>query len=129
MNRLFREEGASRFKVFLWLFVLFVVVHIGLQLIPMYMDYWRMEDEISSKAATAQIARPGDVEIQFTLAKYAKELGLPTSAENIVVTRDEDRRAVKISNAWDVELRFFWGICGEPCVRKYHFEPSAEGKY
>lgn len=129
MNRLFREEGSSRIKVFLWLFVLFVVVHIGLLLIPMYMDYWRMEDEIISKAATAQIARPGDNEIQYSLAKYARELGLPLSAENIVVVRDEERRKMKLSAAWDIELKFFWGICGEPCVRKYHFEPSAEGRY
>lgn len=128
MNRLFREEGASRIKVFLWLFALFVVVHIGLLIIPMYMDFWRMEDEINTKAATAQIARPDDDEIQLSLKKYAKKLGLPASAENIVVVRDDERRMIKITAAWDVELRFFWGVCGEPCVRRYHFEPSAEGK-
>ncbi len=123
-----REEGASRFAVFFWLFLLFAVIHIGLLLVPMYMDFWRMEDELNARAATAQIARPGDDELKYNLAKYAKELDLPLSAEHFVVVRDEERRQLKISTAWDVELRFFWGICGEPCVRRYHFEPSAEGK-
>lgn len=129
MNRVFREEGKSRFAVFLWLFLLFVVVHICLLLVPMYMDYWRMEDEIKSKVATAQIARPNDDELRFALSKYAKDLGLPPAAENIVVVRNEEQRILKIGNAWDVEIKFFWGICGEPCVRRYHFEPSAEGNY
>lgn len=129
MNRLFREEGKSRFAVFLWLFLLFVVVHIGLQLIPMYMDSWRMEDEIKSKIATAQVARPTDDELRFALSKYARDLGLPPAAENIVVVRNEEPRTLKIGNAWDVEIKFFWGICGESCIRRYHFEPSAEGNY
>lgn len=128
MNRLFREEGASRFKVLFWLVLLFVVVHIGVQIIPMYLDFWRMEDEIKSKAATAQVAKPGDDEIKNALVKYAKGLNLPSEAENIVVTRSEEQRTMMISTAWDIELRFFWGICGEPCVRKYHFQIAEEGK-
>ncbi len=122
-----RESGASRYVVLLWLVLLFVVVHIAIKLVPMYMDYWRMDDEIRAKAGAAQVLK--DEEILGDLQKKAKDLELPLGPENFVIIRNEDKRTMKISTAWDVEVRFFWGICGAPCIRTYHFQPSAEEGY
>jgi hypothetical protein len=129
MRILFREEGASRLKIFLWLLLLFVVVHVGFKLIPMYMDFWRMEDEINAKVATAQVAKPKDEELRAELVKKAQELELPIGPENFVIVFNEDRHTLKISTAWNVEVHFFWGVCGDPCIRMYHFQPAAEGPY
>lgn len=122
-------EGKSKFAVYFWLILLIAVVHIGLLLVPVYLDQWRMEDEINAKAGMVQALRSDDHILKFELAKYAQGIGLPIKEENIVVLRDEEQRKIRISTAWDVELRFFWGLCGESCIRKYHFEPRAEAKY
>lgn len=127
MNILFGNKGASRFAVFFWLLLLFIVVHIAVKLVPMYMDYWRMDDEIRAKAGAAQVFK--DDEITYSLEKKAKELALPLGRENFILLRDAERRTLKISTAWDVEVHFFWGICGSPCIKTYHFRPSAEESY
>jgi hypothetical protein len=129
MNILLGNKGASRFAVFFWLLLLFIAVHIAVKLVPMYMDYWRMDDEIRAKIGTAQAAKPTDNELIVELAKKAKELDLPLGPENFSVIRDEDRHTLKISTAWDTEVHFLWGVCGAPCVKTYHFASSAEGSY
>src|SRR5574341_955343 len=86
MNILFGNKGASRFAVFFWLLLLFIVVHIAVKLVPMYMDYWRMDDEIRAKAGAAQVFK--DDEITYSLEKKAKELALPLGRENFILLRD-----------------------------------------
>ncbi len=129
MRILFRENGVSRIKVLVWLVLLFAAIHIAVKLVPMYMDYWGMEDEIKARVATAQDAKPTDDEILASLTKKAKDLDLPLGQQNFIVTRNEERHIMKISTAWDVEVHFFWDICGAYCVKTYHFQPSAEGPY
>jgi len=31
-----------------------------------------------------------------------------------------------IKTAWDVEVHYFGGLCGDLCVQEYHFAPVAE---
>jgi hypothetical protein len=57
MNILANQNGASRFKVYLWFLVLFLVVHVAVKLIPVYMDYYRMEDEMKAKASVSQVLK------------------------------------------------------------------------
>ena len=111
------EKGASKFKVYLFFLFLFLVIHVGVKVVPMYMDYERMKDEMTTKAGVAQVLK--DNEILIDLVKKAKELDLPLTAESFVLQRDEDRRRMKISTRWDVEVNFLWGAY----IRTFHFEP------
>jgi hypothetical protein len=122
MNILANQSGASRFKVFLWLLVLFLVVHVGVKVIPIYMDYYRMEDEMKVKASVAQVLK--DEEILKDLENKAKELDLPLTRDSFIVQRDTERRRMKISTkgGWDIEVSFLWGAY----VRTFHFEPVVE---
>ena len=117
------EAGASTIKVWLWLIVLFLVIHVGYKLIPMYMDYVRLEDEMGIKASVAQVFK--DEEILADLAKKARELELPLTAENFVLKRNEERHTMTISTVWDVEVHFLYGAY----VRMFHFAPVAEEDY
>jgi hypothetical protein len=56
----------------------------------------------------------------------AKELDLPLKKENFLIIRDEDKRKMIIKTAWDVEVHYFGGLCGDLCVQEYHFAPVAE---
>lgn len=127
MNLSADERGVSNFKIFLWLLIVFAVIHIGVKWVSVNMDFWRLEDDIKIKATMGQVL--SNDEIMRDLAKKAKEYDLPLNAENFILTRNEEKRMLTITTAWEVEVRYFWGLCGEQCIRTYHFEPKAEGSY
>ena len=120
MRTLLNEKGMGRITVYLWFLLLFAAVHVGLKLVPMYMDYAWMKDEMTAKAGVAQVLK--DEEILRDLVNKAKDRDLPLGPENFVLARDTDRRRMSISTAWDVEVHFFWGAY----IRTFHFAPSVE---
>ncbi len=123
MQYLLSEKGASKIKVYLFLILLFVVIHVGFKLVPMYMDFERMQDEMAMKASVAQVLK--DEEIMYDLVRKAKELELPLTADNFTLQRDLDSHRMKISTQWDVEVNFLWGVY----VRTYHFAPAVDVDY
>ena len=127
MSKLFTERGAINFKVLFWLLVLFVVVHIGTKLVPMYIDSERMKDEMSVKAGLAQTLK--DDEILVDLLKKAKELDLPLGREDFVLVRDDDNRRMKITTKWDETVHFFFDIYPPYTTKVYHFEPIIQADY
>lgn len=118
------QRGASNVKVFLWSLVIFAVLHVGIKWVMVQMDFWRLEDDIKSKATMGQVLK--DYEIKAELENKAKDYGLPLTADNFVIVRNEQQQTMTISTAWEVEVRYFWGICGEYCVQTYRFEPKGE---
>ncbi len=127
MSSLSTEKGMVSFKVLFWLLVLFIVVHIAIKLVPMYIDSERMKDEMSVKAELAQTL--SDNEILTDLVKKAKELDLPLGQEDIVLTRNEDTHMMKISAKWDVTVHFFFDVYPPYTTKIYHFEPIIEADY
>lgn len=123
MQILLNEKGASKFKVYIFLIFLFLVIHVGIKVVPMYMDFERMKDEMSMKAGLAQFLK--DEEIRDDLVRKAKDLDLPLTAESFVLKRDEERRRMKIGTAWDVEVNFLWGAY----IRTFHFEPAVDENF
>jgi len=117
------EKGASKFKVYLFLIFLFLVVHVGFKVVPMYMDAERLKDEMSMKAGLAQFLN--DEEIRSDLVRKAKDLDLPLTAESFILQRDEDRRRMKVGTQWDVEVSFLWGAY----IRTFHFEPVVDENF
>jgi hypothetical protein len=118
------ESGASRLKVLIILALLGAVIHVGIKYMSVRLDFERMKDTLDIKANAAQVLK--DEEILTDLAARAKELDLPLKRENFLIIRDEDRRKMIIKTAWDVEVHYFGGLCGDLCVQEYHFAPVAE---
>ncbi|HEX9019698.1 MAG TPA: hypothetical protein VF903_00395 [Nitrospirota bacterium] len=123
MQLLRREKGAISLKAIVIILLLFAVIHIGVKLVPMYLDSERLKDEMAVKAELAQTLK--DEEILSDLVKKAKELDLPLGPESFVIIRDEGNRRMKISTKWDVEVNFFWGAY----IRTFHFEPAIAADY
>lgn len=123
MFMLSNERGGTSLKVLLWFLLLGLGIHVGVKLIPMYMDYVRMKDTMTVKAGVAQVLK--DEEILRDLVQKAKELDLPLTEENFVLERLEDRRKMRISTSWDVEVNFLAGFY----VRTFHFEPVVEESF
>ena len=123
MHILLNEKGASKLKVYLSLILLFLVIHVAIKLVPMYMDAERMEDEMATKAGLAQFLK--DEEIRDDLVRKAKDLDLPLTAESFVLQRDGEHRRMKIGTQWDVEVNFLWGAY----IRTFHFEPVVDENF
>lgn len=120
-----RRNGGSRLSVFLFFLVAFAVIHVGLKIVPMYMAYSRMQDEMTVKAGVAQVLK--DEEILKDLVTKARELDLPLTEESFILQRNEERRRMKITTkgGWDVEQVFFWGAYRHT----FHFEPAVEESF
>ncbi len=124
MQRIGNESGVSKLKVLIILAILGAVIHVGIKYLSVRLDFERMQDTMNIKADAAQVLK--DQEILHDLEVRAKELDLPLKEENFLVIRDEDKRTMIIKTAWDVEVHYFGGLCGDLCVREYHFAPVAE---
>ena len=119
MSSLSTEQGGISFKVLFWVLLLFVVVHVAVKIVPVYIDAERMKDEMSIKASLAQVLK--DDEIRSALAAKAKELELPLDADDFILQRDDEHHHMTIKAVWDVEIHFPFDIY----VRNFHFEPIA----
>ena len=124
MQMIGNESGVSRLKVLIILALLGAVIHVGIKYLSVRLDFERMKDTMDIKASAAQVLK--DEEILADLAAKAKELDLPLKGENFLIIRDDDKRKMIIKTAWDVEVHYFGGLCGDLCVQEYHFAPVAE---
>ena len=124
MQMIGNESGVSKLKVLIILALLGAVIHVGIKYLSVRLDFERMKDTMDIKASAAQVLK--DEEILADLAAKAKELDLPLKGENFLIIRDDDKRKMIIKTAWDVEVHYFGGLCGELCVKEYHFAPVAE---
>jgi hypothetical protein len=115
------------FKVMFILLVLFIVIHIGVKVTPMYIDAETMKDEMVGQARFAQTTK--DEEILSDLAKKAKEIGLPLGPDDFKLVRDDTTHRMKISAAWNVELHFFFDVYPPYTTRNFHFAPIIEEDY
>jgi hypothetical protein len=118
------EGGVSSIKVMIWLAILGAGFYVGITYLSVQLDFQRMKDAMSSKASVAQVLK--DEEIRNELVVKARELGLPLTGENFVIIRDEDKRTMTIKTAWDVEVHYFRGLCGDLCIQTYHFKPVVQ---
>jgi hypothetical protein len=127
MTMLTKNSGGVSIKVIFIFALLAAVIHVGIKLIPMYIDAGRMEDEMSVKARFAQTLK--DEEILTDLEKKAKELGLPLDRDDFTLVRDDGNRKMMISTKWDVTVHFFFNIYPRYTTQVYHFKPSIKEDY
>jgi hypothetical protein len=124
---LFTEKGMISLKALFFLLLLFIVVHVAIKLVPMYIDAERLKDEMSVKAGLAQNLK--DEEILADLVKKAKELDLPIGPEDITLKREDENHRMKISAQWDVTVHFFFDVYPPLTTKTYHFEPVIQADY
>ena len=121
MALLAKENGMISFKAMFWLVLLFVVVHVLIKVVPMWMDYTNMKDAMQGRVNMGQITS-NDEEIKRLLKKVAVEQTLPLTEESFIIEREPNsNKIVRISTngGWDVEMHFLWGAY----IRTFHFDP------
>jgi hypothetical protein len=121
------ESGFSKLKVLIILAILGVGFNEGIKYLRVQMDYHGMKDTMNAKAAAAQVLK--DHEISIELENKAHELGLPLKRDNFLIIRDDEKRRMVIKTAWEEEVTYLWGVCGEQCTQKYRFDVIANEEY
>ena len=124
---LFTEKGMISLKALFFLLLLFIVVHIAIKLVPMYINTERLKDEMSVKAGLAQNLK--NEEILADLVKKAKDLDLPLGPEDFTLKREDENHRMKISAQWDVTVHFFFDVYPPFTTKIYHFEPVIQEDY
>jgi len=100
------EKGGSKVAVLLYLMVAILVIYVLIKVIPPYMDYYSMDDEVTQELNMSQIN--SDDVITGDLYAKAQEIGLPINKDDIVLTRQGGKAAIEIS--WVMEVDFGYGI-------------------
>ena len=111
------NKGIGSVRVWICLMIGAFVIYVGSKLLPMYVDYVRMKDEMDMKASMSQVLK--DDEIIAALVAKARDLDLPLGPQSFVIMRDEEHHRTTISTAWDVEVHFPFDLY----VRNFHFVP------
>jgi hypothetical protein len=124
MSILAKEKGMISIKAIFWLALLFVVIHVLIKIVPMWMDYSRMEDAMQGRLNMGQITS-SDEEIKKALVKMAVELDLPLTQDSFIIKRDQSSNritSISTDGGWNVEVHFLWGLY----IRIFHFDPVAK---
>ncbi len=127
MSLLSNDRGGISPKALFILLLLFIVVHVSVKLVPMYLDAERMKDEMSVKARLAQTLKDEDIIVD--LVKKAKELDLPLGPNDFKLMRDDERHNMTISTKWDVTVHFFFDFYPPYTTKVYHYEPIIKEDY
>jgi hypothetical protein len=121
------ESGVSKLMVLVILAALGLGFNEGIKYLRVQMDFRGMKDTMESKAAAAQILK--DEEILVDLDSKARALDLPLRRENFLINRDDEKRRMTIKTAWEEDVTYLWGLCGEQCFQKYRFEVTVDEAY
>jgi hypothetical protein len=113
------ERGGSRVATLLYLLVAILVFYVLFKVIPPYMAYYSMDDEVSQEIGMSSI-NPDEVIVK-DLYEKAQELGLPIDQQDIKLTRDA--ASVTIDIQWVTEVDFGYGF-----KRDFAFEVKTSAK-
>lgn len=127
MSMLSKDRGWISLKTLFILLLLFIIIHVAVKLVPLYIDAERLKDEMSVKASLAQTLKDDD--ILADLATKAKDLGLPLKRDDFKLLRNDEAHRMAISTKWDVTVHFFLDVFPPYTTRVFHFEPVIEEDY
>lgn len=95
-------QGASTLGCLFAIMLLMAVLYYGLDAGRIYWDYYKFQDEIETSARFA--STQSDDQIRQHLRGVARDLGLPTEAQRIVIRRTGHPPVVTIQSQYTVEI-------------------------
>lgn len=101
------ERGGSTSTSLIYLLVATLVIYGVIKLVPPYMDYYAMEDEVRQQASLAQI-NPQNVIYQDIKLKM-DELEIPVEDDTITLTRTNDG-SLTVEVYWVETVDFGYGF-------------------
>ena len=79
------ESGAGRAKAIFAIVFLIFVAFCGWKIIPVYVNNYELNDDIRQLAIQSTVDRSSAEQVQNKVLKYAKDLDLPVTRDNVTV--------------------------------------------
>ena len=98
------DRGASMLGCLFSIMILMVVLYYAVDVGRVYWDFYKFQDEMETSARFAQTQ--SDEQIRNHLRNVARDLGLPTEAQRIVIRRIPPTVAIRSQYVVDIELPF-----------------------
>ena len=96
------HRGASMLGCLFSIMILMVVLYYAVDVGRVYWDYYKFQDEMETSARFAQTQ--SDDQIRSHLREVARDLGLPTEAQRIVIRRTQQPRMITIRSQYVVDI-------------------------
>ena len=115
-----RDSGEGRFKGFLSLAFIAVVIFAGVKIIPVYVNAFELQDYLRSQTPFWLTQHATAESIRNNILAKAQDLNLPVSADNLTLEVSAMKVSVNIEYAVPVNLVvYIWPI---------HFTASSENR-
>lgn len=79
------ESGVGRAKAISAILFLIAVAYCGWKIIPIYVNNYELNDDIRQLAIQSTVDRSSAEQVQNKVLKYAKDLDLPVTREDVTV--------------------------------------------
>ena len=100
------SSGQSRISTLIYILVAILVIYVVIKLVPPYMRYYAMDDEVHQQL---QMSKINDVKtIRYDLIDKARELDIPLDPDYMELTTEGGH--LRIYVAWVEEVDFGYGI-------------------
>jgi len=101
----FRYDASGRLRIGLLLFLALIgaCIYLGFQLAPYWIDNSEMQDFLSERARTSELA--SDQDIESAVIEKASQLGITLTNRDIEI--DRSPTAVSIAITWQFDYNFF----------------------
>ena len=101
------RRGESSVGCLVWLLLFTAALYYGVHIGEVFLRYYRLVDEMDTAARLASVLDNGT--ITRRIAAAVDDIGLPDSAGQVIITRNDSPREVKIETAYSerVQLPLF----------------------
>jgi hypothetical protein len=114
------EHGEGKFKAILVTAILIFLLYAAVKMVPPYVAEYQLADKMQETARYASVTRSSPDQIKDTVFREMKDLDIPATREELVVTAEGGRVSISLDYKVPIDL----------IVYKFdlHFTPSSANK-
>jgi hypothetical protein len=114
------ERGAGKFKAILVTAILVFLVYAAVKMLPPYISEYQLRDKMQETARYASVTRSNPEQIKEMVYKEMKDLDIPATREDLVVTAEGGRVSISLDYRVPIDLAIY--------KFDLHFTPSSANK-
>jgi len=114
------ERGEGKFKAILVTAIFVFLIYAAFKMVPPYLSEYQLADKMQETARYASVTRSTPDQIKDTMFKEMRDLDIPATREELVVTAEGGRVSISLDYRVPIDL----------VVYKFnlHFTPSSANK-
>jgi hypothetical protein len=114
------ERGEGKFKAILATAILVFMIYAAAKMLPPYISEYQLRDKMQETARYASVTRSNPEQIKEMVYKEMKDLDIPATREDLVVTAEAGRVSISLDYKVPIDLAIY--------KFDLHFTPSSANK-